>query len=121
MAARRTPAPPLTSPAPSVISPTNSSQTASPPITISQRPPTRIYSEGVPTKTPENSTSIKPMTEPFDLTRFHRLLQTETLGRDLIFEPSVPSTMDLARDAALHAAPEGLVALADEQTAGRGR
>src|SRR5205807_23450 len=67
------------------------------------------------------STSIKPMTEPFDLTRFHELLQTETLGRDLIFEPSVPSTMDLARDAALHAAPEGLVALADEQTAGRGR
>jgi len=61
------------------------------------------------------------MTEPFDLTRFHELLQTETLGRDLIFEPSVPSTMDLARDAALHGAPEGLVALADEQTAGRGR
>jgi BirA family biotin operon repressor/biotin-[acetyl-CoA-carboxylase] ligase len=61
------------------------------------------------------------MTGPFDLTRFHELLQTETLGRDLIFEPSVPSTMDLARQAALHGAPEGLVALADEQTAGRGR
>ncbi len=29
--------------------------------------------------------------------------------------------MDLARDAALHGAPEGTLALADEQTAGRGR
>ncbi len=61
------------------------------------------------------------MPEPFDLTRFHALLQTNAFGRDLIFEPSVGSTMDLARDAASHGAPEGLVALADEQTAGRGR
>jgi BirA family biotin operon repressor/biotin-[acetyl-CoA-carboxylase] ligase len=61
------------------------------------------------------------MTTAFDLTRFHSLLKTKTFGRNLIFEPSVGSTMDLARDAALHGAVEGTVALADEQTAGRGR
>ena len=55
---------------------------------------------------------------PFDLTRFHSLLKTKTFGRNLIFEPSVGSTMDLARDAALHGAVEGTLALADEQTAG---
>lgn len=61
------------------------------------------------------------MTRSFDLTRFHSLLQTRTFGRNLIFEPSVGSTMDLARDAAAHGAPEGTLAAADEQTAGRGR
>jgi BirA family biotin operon repressor/biotin-[acetyl-CoA-carboxylase] ligase len=61
------------------------------------------------------------MTAPFDLTRFHTLLATRAFGRNLIFEPSVGSTMDLARDAARHGAAEGTVALADEQTAGRGR
>ena len=58
---------------------------------------------------------------PFDLTRFNALLQTESFGQNLIFEPVVGSTMDLARDAAHHGAAEGAVALADEQTAGRGR
>lgn len=61
------------------------------------------------------------MATPFDVTRFHTLLKTKTFGRNLIFEPSAGSTMDLARDAALHGAGEGTVALADEQTAGRGR
>lgn len=58
---------------------------------------------------------------PFDAARFHGLLRTEAFGRNLIFEPVVGSTMDLARDAAHHGAPEGTVAVADEQTAGRGR
>ncbi len=58
---------------------------------------------------------------PFDLTRFESLLTTNTLGRNLIFEPTVGSTMDLARAAATHGAVEGTLALADEQTAGRGR
>jgi BirA family biotin operon repressor/biotin-[acetyl-CoA-carboxylase] ligase len=58
---------------------------------------------------------------PFDLTRFHDALRTQTFGRNLVFEPVVGSTMDLARDAAHHGAAEGTVALADEQTAGRGR
>ncbi|MEX2226699.1 MAG: biotin--[acetyl-CoA-carboxylase] ligase [Dehalococcoidia bacterium] len=58
---------------------------------------------------------------PFDVTRFHDLLRTEAFGRNLIFEPVVGSTMDLARAAAHHNAVEGTVAVADEQTAGRGR
>ena len=57
----------------------------------------------------------------FDITRFQSLLTTERFGRNLLFEPSVGSTMDLARDAATRGAPEGTVAAADEQTAGRGR
>jgi BirA family biotin operon repressor/biotin-[acetyl-CoA-carboxylase] ligase len=57
----------------------------------------------------------------FDVARFHEFLVTREMGRNLIFEPSVGSTMDLARDAAAHGAVEGTVALADEQTAGRGR
>ena len=58
---------------------------------------------------------------PFDLTRFHEQLQTRTFGRSLVYEPSVGSTMDVAREAAKHGAAEGTVVLADEQTAGRGR
>jgi BirA family biotin operon repressor/biotin-[acetyl-CoA-carboxylase] ligase len=58
---------------------------------------------------------------PFDAARYHDLLRTRELGRNLIFEPVAGSTMDLARDAADHGAVEGTVALADEQTAGRGR
>lgn len=61
------------------------------------------------------------MANAFDLTRFNSLLQTRTFGRNLIFEPSVGSTMDVARAAAAHGAAEGTLALADEQTAGRGR
>jgi BirA family biotin operon repressor/biotin-[acetyl-CoA-carboxylase] ligase len=59
--------------------------------------------------------------QAFDPVRFHAQLQTRAFGRNLIFEPSVGSTMDLARDAAAHGAAEGTVALTDEQTAGRGR
>jgi BirA family biotin operon repressor/biotin-[acetyl-CoA-carboxylase] ligase len=58
---------------------------------------------------------------PFDPERFHALLTTESFGRSLTFEPTVGSTMDLARDAAAHGAPEGALVCADEQTAGRGR
>ena len=61
------------------------------------------------------------MSTPFDLTRFHSLLRTRAFGRNLIFEATVGSTMDLARDEAQHGAPDGTLALADEQTAGRGR
>ncbi len=57
----------------------------------------------------------------FDITRFQSLLTTERFGRNFIFEATVGSTMDLARDAATRGAPEGTVAAADEQTAGRGR
>ena len=57
----------------------------------------------------------------FDVTRFRELLHTDSFGRNLLFDTTVGSTMDVARDAAEHGAPEGTVALADEQTAGRGR
>jgi BirA family transcriptional regulator, biotin operon repressor / biotin---[acetyl-CoA-carboxylase] ligase len=59
--------------------------------------------------------------EPFDVAKFNGLLRTEAFGRRLAFEPSVGSTMDVARVMALDGAPEGAVSLADEQTAGRGR
>ncbi|HYM16529.1 MAG TPA: biotin--[acetyl-CoA-carboxylase] ligase [Dehalococcoidia bacterium] len=61
------------------------------------------------------------MTAAFDLSRFHALLETRTFGRNLIFEPSVGSTMDVARDSARRGAPAGTLVVADEQTAGRGR
>jgi BirA family biotin operon repressor/biotin-[acetyl-CoA-carboxylase] ligase len=61
------------------------------------------------------------MSQAFDVTRFHELLRTGSLGRNLLFQPSVGSTMDMARDAAAHGAADGTLALADEQTAGRGR
>ena len=61
------------------------------------------------------------MSRPFDVTKFHALLRTQSFGRNLIFQPSAGSTMDMARDAASHGAGEGTLALADEQTAGRGR
>lgn len=57
----------------------------------------------------------------FDIDRYHAELRTKVFGHNLIFEPSVVSTMDVARAAAEGAAAEGTVALADEQTAGRGR
>jgi BirA family biotin operon repressor/biotin-[acetyl-CoA-carboxylase] ligase len=57
----------------------------------------------------------------FDPVRFNALLKTRAFGQNLIFEASVGSTMDLARDAAEHDAAEGTLALTDEQTAGRGR
>jgi BirA family biotin operon repressor/biotin-[acetyl-CoA-carboxylase] ligase len=57
----------------------------------------------------------------FDAARFHSVLRTDSFGRNLIFEPVVDSTMDVARDAAAHGAVEGTVVAADEQTAGRGR
>ncbi len=57
----------------------------------------------------------------FDLPRLEALLATAKFGRNLIFEASTASTMDLAREAAGRGAAEGTVVLADEQTAGRGR
>ena len=58
---------------------------------------------------------------PFDPARFRDLLRTRGFGRNLIYEPTIGSTMDLARVAALKGLEEGTVIFADEQTAGRGR
>ena len=59
--------------------------------------------------------------KPFDRARFAAALETRVFGHDLDFRPSAGSTMDVARDAALAGAAEGVLVLADEQTAGRGR
>ncbi|MDD5338895.1 MAG: biotin--[acetyl-CoA-carboxylase] ligase [Dehalococcoidales bacterium] len=48
-------------------------------------------------------------------------LKTRFIGREIIYLPSVTSTMDAARDEALNGAAEGTVIIAGEQTAGRGR
>ncbi len=59
--------------------------------------------------------------QPLDLDRVNALLRTEFIGRTLWYHESVTSTMDVARDEARASASEGAVALAEEQTAGRGR
>lgn len=48
-------------------------------------------------------------------------LNTSVVGRDVACFAQLPSTMDEARRRAAAGAAEGLVVLADEQTAGRGR
>ena len=61
------------------------------------------------------------MTDQLDLDRLQSLLRTEFLGRRVFYEASTLSTMDIARREAQAGAPEGAIALAEEQTAGRGR
>lgn len=48
-------------------------------------------------------------------------LETRLIGRKVIYYPRLPSTMDVAKRAALQGAAEGTVVVADEQTAGKGR
>lgn len=48
-------------------------------------------------------------------------LKTAIVGGSIVYYPSVPSTMDLARRLAEEGTPEGTVILCDEQTQGRGR
>jgi BirA family transcriptional regulator, biotin operon repressor / biotin---[acetyl-CoA-carboxylase] ligase len=47
--------------------------------------------------------------------------RTRTMTFDVRWQPSVTSTMDMAADAVQSGGAEGLVFIADEQTAGRGR
>lgn len=61
------------------------------------------------------------VTDTLDLDRLQTLLRTEFLGRRVSYEASTPSTMDIARREAQAGAPEGAIALAEEQTAGQGR
>jgi BirA family transcriptional regulator, biotin operon repressor / biotin---[acetyl-CoA-carboxylase] ligase len=48
-------------------------------------------------------------------------LDTACIGREVLYYPTLPSTMDTAREKARSGAPEGTVVIAGEQTAGRGR
>jgi BirA family biotin operon repressor/biotin-[acetyl-CoA-carboxylase] ligase len=50
-----------------------------------------------------------------------RGLRTKFIGRKIVYFPTLPSTMDAAREAARGGAEEGTVIIAGEQTAGRGR
>ncbi|MBI2760270.1 MAG: biotin--[acetyl-CoA-carboxylase] ligase [Chloroflexi bacterium] len=56
-----------------------------------------------------------------DPTHLQRLLTTARIGSALVYLPSTGSTMDDVRGRAAEGAAEGLVVVADEQTAGRGR
>ncbi len=57
----------------------------------------------------------------FDAEQVMAGLPTEIVGQQVLFYPSVGSTNVVARTMAAREADEGLVILADEQTAGRGR
>lgn len=48
-------------------------------------------------------------------------LTTQFVGRNLLYYPSISSTMDVARKAASEGASEGTTVVAEEQTAGRAR
>ena len=48
-------------------------------------------------------------------------MKTQFIGRNLLYYPSVTSTMDIARKIANEGAEEGTVVVADEQTQGRAR
>ncbi len=61
------------------------------------------------------------MNEPLDLQRIQMLLQSEYVGRNVVYHESVTSTMEIASSTAAAGAPEGAIVLAEEQTAGRGR
>ena len=58
---------------------------------------------------------------PLDADRLRPLLTTALFGRVIEAFPTIGSTNDRARVAALAGAPEGLLVMADAQTAGRGR
>ncbi len=61
------------------------------------------------------------MSERLDLDRLQSLLRSGFIGRAVSYHESIPSTMDLARREAEAGMPEGAIAIAEEQTAGRGR
>ena len=61
------------------------------------------------------------MAEELSALSILRGLKTDSIGRNIIYLPSVTSTMDAARKEALKGALEGTVIIAGEQTGGRGR
>ncbi len=56
-----------------------------------------------------------------DIAYLEARLQNTRLGRPIIYRQRVTSTQDIAQKAAHTGVPEGLLVLAEEQTAGRGR
>jgi len=59
--------------------------------------------------------------EPLSAERITAGLHTSVIGRRVLYYPTVDSTNVVAHEMALAGAEEGLVVVADEQTAGRGR
>jgi BirA family transcriptional regulator, biotin operon repressor / biotin---[acetyl-CoA-carboxylase] ligase len=64
---------------------------------------------------------VPPVPGRYDAEALHAQLRTVILGRRLEFHYQVGSTNDLAREAGRRGGPEGLVVVAEEQVAGRGR
>lgn len=64
---------------------------------------------------------MSPLPEDLDLITLRRRLDTRVIGAVLMRYERVASTNDIARERARAGYPEGLVVLAEEQSAGRGR
>ncbi|MFQ3633749.1 biotin--[acetyl-CoA-carboxylase] ligase [Roseiflexus sp.] len=62
-----------------------------------------------------------PLPEDIDLITLRRRMDTHIIGNTLMRYERVASTNDVARERARTGHPEGLVVLAEEQSAGRGR
>src|SRR5215216_2350482 len=61
------------------------------------------------------------MSDDFSTEQIQHNLASSIIGRAIAHYPQAGSTNDLARQQARAGHPEGLVIVADEQTAGRGR
>ena len=61
------------------------------------------------------------MAKDFTAAAITRGLKTSLIGREVIYLPSVASTMDAARSEALKGTTAGTVVITGEQTGGRGR
>lgn len=59
--------------------------------------------------------------EELSATAIEKGLTTAFMGRRVIYYRSVGSTNDVAKELAVRGAPEGMLVIAEEQTAGRGR
>jgi BirA family biotin operon repressor/biotin-[acetyl-CoA-carboxylase] ligase len=64
---------------------------------------------------------LEAKVEEFSAEAIRGALTTRRLGRPVLFYAAIGSTNDVARAQAEAGAPEGLLVIADEQTAGRGR
>jgi BirA family biotin operon repressor/biotin-[acetyl-CoA-carboxylase] ligase len=59
--------------------------------------------------------------QDFSVSTFKQGLSTKFVGQNIIYFPSLPSTMEAAREEARRVAADGTVVIAGEQTSGRGR
>lgn len=59
--------------------------------------------------------------QAFEINRLRETIQTRRFGKEFVFLRETTSTNDVARELASKGAPEGVVVIAEMQTAGRGR